>query len=394
MELPYFLTWSAQQNPVSFELDHTDEFHFVTAEGKKILDLTSVSFQTILGLKPKRLLSAIQKQFNNYPVCSTKALNNLKSDNAKNLLNMINLPGKIFYTVSGAESIENALKMAREIKGSKTVLARKSSYHGATLGAMSITGDWRNEAHATVDEWTVRIPEPYEDPECIQTEKIVNDIGAKNIAAFCLETVSAANGVIIPPQSWWNGIQKICKEQNIFLILDEVVMGFFRGDSAFGFQSFDLDPDFICLAKGISGGVFPLGAVFVKEKITRFYDNHILACGLTNYAHPLGLAVSNEVLNILCEESFQKKLNRLKKEFQKQIMGLKKIPNVQTVRVMGLIACIELKNSNKDFSYYFERGLHLFIKENKIILAPPYILGIKKLQEAMKQLGTLLKGDE
>src|SRR5690606_31748716 len=123
--------------------------------------------------------------------------------------------------------------IARDISKKQIVLARSRSYHGATLGALSVTGDWRNEAHQTVSDWTVRIPEPSEDPDLEKTKAIIEETGAENIAAFCLESITGANGVIIPPQSWWDGINKLAKQYDLFLIIDEVLCGFERTGKPF-----------------------------------------------------------------------------------------------------------------------------------------------------------------
>ena len=111
--------------------------------------------------------------------------------------------GKIFYTVSGAESVENALKIARHFSGRPLVLARRRSYHGATLGAMSVSGDWRSMPHLNFDAGTARIPEPHDDPHGTRTRSIVEELGPGNIAAVIVEPISGVNGVVIPPDSWW-----------------------------------------------------------------------------------------------------------------------------------------------------------------------------------------------
>ena len=127
--------------------------------------------------------------------------------------------GKIFYTTGGAETIENALKIARDITQKKVVLARRNSYHGATMGALTVTGDWRNPAHQLPNEWVVRIPEPNEPNAILETKKIIEEIGGDNIAALIAETITGGNGVMIPTKEWWKEIEKMCRDNNILLIM-------------------------------------------------------------------------------------------------------------------------------------------------------------------------------
>ena len=211
----------------------------------------------------------------------------------RRLLALLNAgDGRIFYTVSGAEAVENALKMARLVTGRTKILARAHSYHGATLGALSVTGDWRGQEHFSVQDQTLRIPEPDTLDALQKTRVLIEQHDPKTFAAFCLETIVAFNGILAPPQEWWTGIQKLAEEFAIPLILDEVSCGFGRMGQDFAFQRYDLKPDFVCMAKAISGGYVPLGALFVTEKIARFWDSKVLNCGLTSYAHPLALAAA------------------------------------------------------------------------------------------------------
>jgi taurine--2-oxoglutarate transaminase len=299
--------------------------------------------------------------------------------------------GKIFYTTGGAETIENALKIARDISGKKIILARKNSYHGATLGALSVTGDWRNPAHLTTTDWVVRIPEPDVTNAVNETRKIILETGPENIAAMILETITGGNGVIIPTQEWYSGIQKLCHEFNIILILDEVVCGFNRTGHPFAYQHYnDLLPDMICLAKGISGGMIPFGALWISSKLAKNYDDKILCCGLTNYAHPLGLAAMAGVLEIVNDIKFQENLLQVQTLFLSEVENFKSLKVVKEIRVHGMLCAVDLHES-VEWKKFFENGIYLVSQPNRLILAPPLIIDPKTLIEAMTKIFNVLK---
>ncbi len=384
MDFPFLFSWTKQKDATSFNLKEVKDHQIILESGQRIFDLTSISFQASFGLKNQQIINPIMEQLRNVPMTSPKAVFNLKTDVTKKLVDLINLGGgKIFYTVSGAESVENAIKMARQFTGRNLILARKKSYHGASLGALSVTGDWRNQGHLTLSEYTVRIPEPDDDQDLEQTRKIILETGPEKIAAFCLETVSGANGVYIPSAKWWNGIQKLCNEFGIKLILDEVVCGFYRTGRAFGFFHFPVRPDFICMAKAISGGYVPFGALWVSDDCAHFYDDRVLSCGLTNYAHPLGLAALNGVLTFTSSVEFQNKLRNLIPHFSNQLNELRELPEVSTIRNIGMLAAIELKKP-LTFDAVFQAGAYALVKEKMLILCPALTYGIDELTTAMR----------
>ena len=394
-KFPFFFTWAEQNKAVKIDIEETGDTFFTMPGKKKVYDLSSISFQASFGLSNPRIKEAIKDQLDLFSIVSPKAVFPLKKRASQKLLNLIekeeNPSGKIFYTLSGAESVENALKMAREIKKKQVILCRQRSYHGATLGALSVTGDWRNGPHRTVDEWTARIPEPHEDPNLEKTEAIIEKIGPENIAAFCLETITGGNGVIIPSKEWWEGIQRLSDKYNIFLILDEVICGFQRTGKAFGFHHYPfLKPHFICLAKGITGGHIPFGAVWTSKEIAKFYDHNVLSCGLTSYAHPLGLAAMETIIDLLNDESFIEHTHQLEKILNDFLEKWKELSCVENVRSKGLLAAIEV-NQQVDFKLLLEKGLHLVIQPKTLILSPALVYQKQTLKEALEKLDDILK---
>lgn len=389
----FFLPW-AKQNDESgvIEIESAQGPALKLTSGQELIDLSSISYQAHFGFNHPDLQKAICDQANKSYAFPTKADHELKTEATAELLDYLNLkePGRLFYTLSGSESIENALKMARHLTGKKIVLARQNSYHGASLGALSVTGDWRNLPHSTTDEWTLRIPEPNEDPELKKTRALIEKAGPENIAAFCLETVTGGNGVIIPSQKWWDGIQKLAKEFNILLILDEVICAFERLGYPTGVKHYQIQPDMICLAKGISAGAIPFGAVWVKENLAAYYDETPLVQGLTNYAHPLGLAVMRENLKLLRGQKQIEHREKLTRAFHRELDNLEKLENVQAVRKIGLLAALDLTQT---FSYqdFVNAGLQLIVKNGKLVtLAPAYNLSVEQLTESLKKLAFVL----
>ncbi|PIK15823.1 aminotransferase class III-fold pyridoxal phosphate-dependent enzyme [Halobacteriovorax sp. JY17] len=387
---PFYLTWTAQKNALKIDIKGAKSSYYITSSDKKLYDLSSTSYQAAFGHSYKPITNAIKKQLDSLPISTPKGIFDLKVNATNKLLDLIGLPGKIFYTISGAESVENALKIARQITGKSIVLARENSYHGATLGALSVTGDWRNKEHRTIDNWTKRIPDPIDDPKAEALEKLIQKIGAEKIAAICIETIIGGNGVFSAPNSWWKALNKLKSKYQFLVILDEVVCGFGRTGKHFGFQHFSIRPDLICMAKVITGGYIPFGAVWTSKKISKLYDNKILSCGLTNYAHPLGLAAMNAVMDAIETESFKREFNLLENELIKSKEKLEKLSNVQEVRQVGLLMAIDLKEK-PNFLEFTEKEILVAMVGNRLVLAPPFIISPSKLKTLLGRIYTILK---
>jgi taurine---2-oxoglutarate transaminase len=392
---PYFITWSKQSEQSHLiPLRAVDGPYLLTEDNAVLADLSSVSYQACFGQQHPHLTQKIIEQAKTFCVASPKTEFELKERATLRLLDYLNLglPGRIFYTLSGAESIENALKMARQLTQKKIFLARQNSYHGATLGALSVTGDWRNPAHFTVDEWTVRIPEPKDDPELKQTRLIIEKIGPENICGFCLETITGGNGVIIPSEKWWRGIQSLCDEFDLKLILDEVINGFHRTGEPLAWHHYSfLKPDYICLAKAITGGMIPFGALWVNEQEAWHYDEERVLCqGLTSYAHPLGLAVMEGVLDLLSDPEFLEHLKELTLTFQSGLKQLDALKNVNEVRTIGLLAAIDTNQIVPKESIH-KASLTLVNQGKRLILAPAFTFELDNLKSHLEQLSGVLE---
>lgn len=391
MSLPYYISWSKQKDAATFEIERVDGPLIYTTAGQVITDMSSISYQAHFGHNHPVIIKHIKEQLDTVPMSSPKGIYPHKNKATYDLLSyMDKKDGKIFYTTGGAESVENALKIARDITKKKIVLARRNSYHGATLGALAVTGDWRNPAHMTPEGWVVRIPEPNESNALSKTREIILKHDPKNIGAMIIETITGGNGVYAGTKEWWQGLRSLCDEFGILLIMDEVVCGFGRTGKPFGYMHYDVNPDLICLAKGISGGMVPFGAVWTSQKIADHYEENILCCGLTNYAHPLGMAAMRGVLEILYDQKFQSNLKNIEKVFAEELEQLRQLSIVKEIRVHGMLCAVDL-HKTIDGKNFMKEGLYLVAQTNRLILAPPLIISEDILRSAMKKITLVLK---
>ncbi len=393
MNQSYYFTWTKQEDAPQLEIQSTTQDSYVLKDDQEVYDLSSCSYHLSFGLRNDTLTKVITTQYHDLPVAGPKIVYPLKQETTKKLINFLELEdnGKIFYTVSGAEAIENALKIARQYTGKDIILSRKKSYHGATVGALSITGDWRRDGSPTMDALTEFIPEPDALNALEETEELINKIGSSKIAALCLESITGGNGVIIPTQKWYDGIQALCKKYEILLILDEVVCGFARTGRNFGFHNYNLVPDIVCMAKGISGGLFPFGAVYTSEKISKYFDKNVLSCGLTNYAHPVGLKLCSAIIDLIHTQEFNqnfKALEDILSKFSKRIITLE---NIVEVRAIGLLAAIQTKGIELDWNYFIKNGIYINSSNGALILTPILTTTPKRLEKALEKLEDAIK---
>lgn len=389
--LPYYISWSKQKGATTFNIASVDGVKITTAEGLELIDMSSISYQAHFGHNHPVIIKHLKDQLDTVPMSSPKGIFPGKNDATYDLLNyMGKLEGKIFYTTGGAETVENALKIARDVTQKKIVLARQNSYHGATLGALNATGDWRNSSHMLPDDWVVRIPEPTEPDAIKKTREIILKTGSDKIASFIIETVTGGNGVYYGDQEWWTGISDLCEEFKILLIMDEVVCGFGRTGKPFGYMHYNVKPDMICLAKGITGGMIPFGALWTTSKIANVYEEKILSCGLTNYGHPMGIAAMKGVLEILKDSNFQENLTKVEKIFHQELDNLTKLKTVKTIRVKGMLAAVDLTHTI-EWKKFYDKGLYLVAQTNRIIIAPPLVISPKDMTEAMNRITQVIK---
>ena len=276
-------SWSVQDAVNPIPVAGGEGRYFWDYDGKRYLDFASQLVNLSLGHQHPKLVAAIKEQADKLCTIGPPMATEPRSTLARLLAEVT--PGDLsmsFFTNGGAEANENAIKLARWYTGRHKVIARYRSYHGATAGAITLTGDprrWPAEPGIPgvvrmFDPYTYRCPAGHPDPCPVCTgaphlEEILQYEGADTVAAVILETVTGTNGVIVPPDGYLQSIREVCDRHGILLIFDEVMAGFGRTGKWFACENWDVVPDILTVAKGINSGYVPLGAMVIYEKLAR-----------------------------------------------------------------------------------------------------------------------------
>jgi len=414
-----FFSWSVQSEINPIPIDHAEGVYFWDANGKRYLDFSAQLMNVNIGHHHPKVIAAIQKQAEalcySHPGMATEPRGQL----GKILADIT--PGdlkKTFFCLSGSEANENAIKMARLFTGRHKILAQYISYHGATHGAIALTGDNRRWAVEPTMPGVVHVLNPYcyrcqfgwtRDTchrECVDhIEEVIQYEGPENIAAIFLEGVVGSNGIIVPPDDYWPRIREICNKYGILLISDEVMSGFGRTGKWFAVDNWDVTPDIITIAKGVTSGYVPLGGVVVSEKIAQHFETNKLWCGLTYSAHPLSCAAGIATVKVYDEEGLISNAAEVGQHLGKRLEELKiKHASVGDVRYIGLFSVIEvvkdkktkepmatrnakgaeLNTMNEIGAYLRENGLFTFIKANMIFVVPPLCITEEQIDEGIE----------
>jgi taurine--2-oxoglutarate transaminase len=319
--------------------------------------------------------------------------------------------------LGGAEANENAIKMARMYTGRNKILARYRSYHGATYGAIALTGDYRRLPVEPAMPGVVHFLDPfcYRCPfgwtrdtchrECIaHVEEVIKYEGSDRIAAVIMEGVTGSNGLIVPPDDYWPRVREICDKHGILLISDEVMSGWGRTGKWFAVDHWNVVPDIITTAKGLTAGYVPLGAVIVSEKIAQYFEDKMLWCGLTYSGHPLACAAAVATMSVYEEDGLIENAASLGKYLGERLEDIKsRHLSVGDVRYIGLFSAIELvKNRiNKEpmmelasFGKFLrEQGLFTFIFQNVVFVVPPLCINQGELDAGLSVIENALTRD-
>src|SRR2546430_6245392 len=291
--------WSAQSAVEPIPVARAKGIYFWTPEGKRFIDFNSQLMCVNIGHGDERVIRAIQEQaavlaYAN-PFMATEPRARLGAKLAAIA------PGDIdvfFFTNGGAEANENAIKVARFYTGRHKILARYRSYHGATAGSMTLTGDPRRWAAEPGLPGVIHLLDPYHGIErgwesaassLAMIEEIIQLEGPHTIAAFILETVSGTNGVLVPPDGYMQGVRELCTKHGIVMICDEVMAGFGRTGEWFAIDHWKVVPDIITMAKGLTSAYVPLGAVGMRRALADHFKDKVFYGGVVLNIHPLRL---------------------------------------------------------------------------------------------------------
>lgn len=424
-DLQYNLhSWSKQGNLNPIPVAKSEGIYFWDYDGKRYIDMSSQLVNMNLGHGNQAIIAAIKEQAEKLCFIAPSYAVESRSILAEKLIALMpDNMGKVFFTNGGADANENAIKMARMFTGRNKVFSRYRSYHGSTFGAGNLTGEPRRYPLEPgipgfvkfFDPYIYREPIQFESPEkaaAYYVAKLREQItyeGSNNVAAIVLETVTGSNGVIIPPDGYLQGVRKICDDYGIMMICDEVMAGFCRTGTMFAFEHWNVKPDIVSFAKGITCGYVPLGGVAVSKEIAAYFNDNTLLCGLTYSGHPLACAAGVAALNYYQEADILGNVQKNGKLLGDILDGFKaKHACVGDVRYIGLFSAIELvkdKETREPLVQYgtdpegimgriikmlVQKGFITYSHENMILVAPPLIITAEQMMEAMAIMDEVL----
>ena len=351
-----FFSWSAQSKINPIVIDRAEGVYFWDPDGKRYLDFNSQLMSINIGHGNKRVADAIAEQANKLAFAAPQFATEVRGRLGELLAEVT--PGdlkKFFFTLGGAEANENALRMARIVTGRQKVMAYHRSYHGATAGAISVTGDPRRWANEPGVPGVIRVLDPWRwargEPEPVADhlayiEEVIQYEGPHTIAGFIMETVTGTNGILIPPDGYLEGIREICTRHGIVMICDEVMAGFGRTGRWFAVDHWGVVPDLMTMAKGLTSSYLPLGAVAMSPKIADYFNEKVYFGGLTYSSHPISCAAAIAAVNVLRDDDMVGNAARLDPVLKELLAGLQtRHPSVGTVRSIGLFGVFELVRS-------------------------------------------------
>tara|TARA_R110002126_G_scaffold35949_4_gene109928 strand:+ start:6048 stop:7397 length:1350 start_codon:yes stop_codon:yes gene_type:complete len=414
-------SWAKQGglNPVNAK--RASGVYFYDRDNKKYLDFSSQLMNVNIGHGDQRITEAVSRQMKElsyvYPGMATEVRGKLGKKIAE--ITPGNLK-KSFFTLGGAEAVENSIKVARMFTGRHKIISHYRSYHGATYGAISAGGDPRK---FPVDSQTapnfVHVENPYfyrcpwstsSIEECGEMaarniEQIIKYENPGSIAAILIEGESGSSGCIKYPPNYWQLLRKIADKYGILLIDDETMSGFGRTGKMFGIDHSGVTPDIMCMAKGLTSGYLPLGAVVLTDTIAKHFDDNPLVIGLTYSAHAVSCAAALENIKILQEEKMVDNAAKMGVYIEQEVKKLKeKHPSIGDYRNTGLLGCIELvKNrktkdpvtpwnakpsemeaTNRMAAKIKEAGMFTFVRWNWIFTAPPLCVTKDQIDEGIE----------
>ena len=403
-----FFSWSVQSVAAPIPIARAEGVYFWDVDGKRYIDFSSQLMNVNIGHQHPKVVRAIQEQAAQlcfaHPGMATEPRGLL----GKKLAEVT--PGnlkKTFFCLGGAEANENAIKMARFYTGRHKIMARYRSYHGATHGAIALTGDYRRLPVEPAMPGVVHFLDPYcyRCPfgwtrqtchrECIShVEEVINYEGSDRIAAIIIEGVTGTNGLIVPPDDYWPRVREICDKYDILLIADEVMSGWGRTGKWFAVDNWNVVPDMITTAKGLTSGYVPLGATIVTDKIADYFEDKMLWCGLTYSGHPLACAAAVATIEVYEEDGLIENAVKVGRHLGQRLEDIKaRHPSVGDVRYIGLFTALEIVKSKatkepidpltETGKFLRANGLFTFIFHNVVFVVPPLCITEAQIDEGL-----------
>jgi len=425
-----FYTWSAQAKVNPIAVQRAQGVYFWDMHDKQYLDFNSMTMCVNIGHGDERVIKAMQEQVAELPYAAPGMTTKIRALASKTVAEITPQSAltKILFTLGGADANENAMKLARGYTGRHKILTRYRSYHGATAGAMAATGDPRRviwepnlmpgivhfldpyRYRSTFHRTNPDIPEEEFTRDYLNhLEEIIQYEGSETIAAILLETVTGTNGIIIPPEGYMQGVRSLCDKYAIVMIADEVMSGFGRTGKWFAIEHWDVVPDIITMAKGLTSAYAPLGAVAMKPEIAAAFDETPFESGLTYTSHPVSLAAAVANINAMKEDKIVEHAAGMGPVLKRMLNDLGEAhPSVGEVRSIGLFGILELVKNRKSKEpltpwnesspamaalrkYCLDHGLFLHTHWHTVLIIPPLIITEEQLKEGFDILDQALE---
>jgi taurine---2-oxoglutarate transaminase len=400
--------WSSQDAIDPIPVAGAKGVYFWTPDGKRYLDFNSQLMCVNIGHGDPRVVKAIQDQAARLAYANPFMATEPRARLGAKLAEIA--PGDIdafFFTNGGADANENAVKIARAYTGRQKVLARYRSYHGGTAGAIALTGDprrWSQPPMAGI----VHVLDPYHGIErgwdtaatsLAYLDEVIRLEGPDTIAAFILEPVSGTNGILVPPDGYLEGVRALCDKYGILMIADEVMAGFGRTGRWFAVDHWNVVPDILTMAKGLTSAYVQLGAVGVKRKIADHFKDKVFPSGLTYNSHPLACAAALAAIAVIEDDRLVERAQETGALLATLLADLeRRHACVGAVRSIGLFGLVELVRDRQTMAplapfngtspemaalgrFFRQEGLYTFVRWNYFFTNPPLTISEAELRE-------------
>jgi len=404
-------TWAAGNAVSPLPVARAEGVYLYTPEGQRILDFNSQLMSVLIGHAHPKVMAAMKRQIEELIFVYPQTATQVRARLGKLLAEVVPGMQSFFFTLGGAEANENAVKMARLFTGRFKVMARYRSYHGGTNLTMQLTGDPRRWPSEPGSPGIVHVmdPKPYDfsfgKTEEERTanhlqylEEVIQYEGPHTIAAFITETVTGTNGVEVPPKGWFKGLRALLDKYGILLICDEVMAGMGRTGKMLAYEHFEVVPDMVALAKGLTSSYFPLGAVGMTARIHEHFQKNVFWGGLTYNSHPVGLATAEAVIRVMLDEGMIENAARMEKVMRAEMDRLqKKHVSVADGRCIGLFGMMDIRKNSKGeliapyngthpamtklAAFFREKGLFTFLRWSSFTCNPPLCITEEQLKE-------------
>ena len=411
--------WAAQSAVSPIPVARAEGVYIYEPGGKRYLDFNSQLMSVNIGHGDARVNDAIARQLGEVAyVNSAITATEPRALLGRKLANVF--PGDIeksFFTLGGAEANENAIRIAKAVTGRHKILARYRSYHGGTHAAITLTGDprrWPNEPgypgvvhvldfyHGTTRPWDDAATALQVLRETIELE------GPKTIAAFIIEPVTGTNGILVPPDGYLQGVRELCDEYGILMIADEVMAGFGRTGKWFAVDHWNVVPDIITCAKGLTSSYLPLGVVGLRRHVAEHFEKNVFAGGLTYNSHPVCLAAALATIDVMEQDKIVENAAKMGEVMARHHQELAaKHPSVGAVRNIGLFGILEIvrnpatgepmapfNGSSPEMQalhrYLLDNGVYTILHWNQVMTNPPLTITEDQLAEGFAVLDKAL----